>query len=348
MTPEEALKRVKCTVGWYNNNGGLQQPIIYKSVKDQLESIHPREALKILKGLEEKGPLIRNPTAWVRAAAEKCGPEPDAKIGKTIKWYNENGGLPSPIRYDDVKTVLGYLPVREALTILKSMESKTATIRDPTAWVYRAAENRLARGPSQGQDWSSAGPDWSEPSQDWPAPSQDWSAASENVFIPSAAGQNLFTPNIIEGLPIYDMSTTVGGAGYGTDMLAGGAGFGTGMESGMMAGGADFGADMMAGGSGFGTDMMAGGAGFETGMESGTIAGGAASEAKVKKTIAWYNKHGGLQQPISYDEVAVYFAAMDGKDVLKILKGLDGQGLAIANPTDFLINAAQRHLGFLP
>ena len=86
----EGLKKVKKTVGWFNTHGGLQQEIVYKSVKSTLESIKPSEALKILKGLEGKAGQIRNPTAWVKA------PRARSSVPSTAVWT-----APSPSRSCD-------------------------------------------------------------------------------------------------------------------------------------------------------------------------------------------------------------------------------------------------------
>merc|ERR1712205_120684 len=58
-------EKVRKTIGWYNRNGGLQEEIIFTKVAPALAQVGTAEALKILKGLETKGPEIRNPTAWI-------------------------------------------------------------------------------------------------------------------------------------------------------------------------------------------------------------------------------------------------------------------------------------------
>lgn len=256
MTAEEGLKKVKRTVGWYNHNGNLQQPIIYKTVRDQLESVKPRDALKILKGLEENAATIRNPTAWVRSAAEKLGPEADIKVRKTIAWYNMHGNLQGQITYKDVKGVLASLPAEEGLAILRSLESKATTVRDPTAWLYTAAERKLG-------SWGMEAP---SRSSSWSAPARSWS----------------------------------GDGGTNSAGWKGSAGAG--------------------------------------GMK-GSV------DKKLRTTIAWYNNCGGLQQPIIFDEVAVYLCQMELAEALKILKGLKDKAWSIKNPTSWITKAAQKHLG---
>merc|ERR1712032_1438734 len=108
LTKAEMGKKVKYTIGWYNTFGNLQKPIIYKTIKSTMESMNPKEALKILRDLEEKKLQVNNPTRWIKRAAESSG-FLDEKVKRTIWWYNDNGNLAQPIHYDEVKKLLGQL-----------------------------------------------------------------------------------------------------------------------------------------------------------------------------------------------------------------------------------------------
>lgn len=241
--PEELRQKVKKCVGYLCHKGGLQQELIYKAVKHKLEAISPKDALHIMYELGEKGGAVRNPTAWVKAYAEKVGPEPDIKIRKTISWYNQHGGLKEEIRYDEVKGVLGRIPVGAALKIFKQFEPKSTTITKPTSWIYKAAEGQLG---SQ-ESWGNEGGDWQ-------------------------GGRS---------------------AGWG----GGGGG------------------------------------------------GGGDSNNKVRKTISWYNKHGGLQQPIKFEDCAGYLDQLDAKDAMQMLKTLGAKSSTINNPTAWICGWAKKHLG---
>lgn len=149
LTREEGIKKVKRTIGWYNKHGGLQSQIHYRTISQYIEALNPREALKILNQLEEKGPTIQNPTAWVKKAAENLGPELDKKVRKTIAWYNRNGELQEPIKYDEVRELLAYVSPAEACKLLSSLDGKGSQIQKPTAYLCKAARNKLERdGPS--------------------------------------------------------------------------------------------------------------------------------------------------------------------------------------------------------
>lgn len=279
MSYEEGLQKVKKTVGWYNHHGGLNEQIIYKNVRSTLEAINPKEALKLLKGLEEKGSEIRNPTAWLKAAAEKIGPDLDVKVKRTILWYNQHGGLAEEIRYDEVRGPLSNLPVNDALEILKGLEGKTGTIRSPTAWICKAANAHAAAWGAGQQPW---GP--------WPTSP---GAPATAAWGPWAQGS---APTSTWAQP--RQWQPVGAAGGGSSGGKGGA--------------------------------------------HGPVG---SSDDKVKKTVAWYNRNGGLVEPINYDMVAPALATVGTMEALKILKGLDGKGAEIANPTAWICKAAQKVTG---
>jgi len=235
--PDELRQKVKKCVGYLCHKGGLQQELIYKAVKHKLEAISPKDALHILYELGEKGSTVRNPTAWVKAYAEKVGPEPDIKIRKTISWYNQHGGLKENIRYDEVKGVLGRIPLGAALKIFKQFEPKSTVITKPTSWIYKAAEGQLGEEP-----WSPEG------GSNWQGSSSGWS-------------------------------------------------------------------------------------------------GGGGESSKVRKTIAWYNKHGGLQQPIKVGDCAGYLDQMDPKVVMQMLKTLGEKSATINNPTAWIVGWAKKQTG---
>lgn len=160
MTADEGKTKVKRTVAWLCHNGGLQQEIIYKSCKDHLEAIDPKDALRVLKDLAEQGPAVRDPTAWIKARVESLGPGLDYRIGRTIAWYNRWGELRAAIRYDEVKDVFAALPIGEAHGILKDFEPVSTKVSSPTSWLYAAAERRLAGAGADSEEHSSTAASW--------------------------------------------------------------------------------------------------------------------------------------------------------------------------------------------
>lgn len=183
VSHEEAIQKVRKTIGWYNHNGGLEKPIIYKDVREVVEACNPRETLKVLKQLEEKAGTIRNPTAWLRGACEKVGPDLDPRVKKTITWWNKHGGLTEEIRYDDVKSALQWMEPGMALKLLKGLDGKTDQVRNPTGWICGAAKKFFESGGGGGDPWGG--------SQSWaPAPVQAYGKGA--MAVPPRAGS--FSP----------------------------------------------------------------------------------------------------------------------------------------------------------
>eukprot|EP00927_Polykrikos_kofoidii_P008030 TRINITY_DN1332_c0_g1_i3.p1 TRINITY_DN1332_c0_g1~~TRINITY_DN1332_c0_g1_i3.p1 ORF type:complete len:193 (+),score=34.19 TRINITY_DN1332_c0_g1_i3:82-660(+) len=145
VSREEGLKKVKKTIGWYNQHGNLKKPIIYKTIKDVVENMHPRMALKMLKTFEEKATAIENPTNWLRKAAAN-EPDLDEKVRKTIGWFNSHGGLLEPINYPEVVRDLSKLSKWEQLQIINQLGEKGKTITNPTAWICKAAQKHANSG----------------------------------------------------------------------------------------------------------------------------------------------------------------------------------------------------------
>eukprot|EP00927_Polykrikos_kofoidii_P055623 TRINITY_DN49839_c0_g1_i1.p2 TRINITY_DN49839_c0_g1~~TRINITY_DN49839_c0_g1_i1.p2 ORF type:complete len:182 (+),score=38.25 TRINITY_DN49839_c0_g1_i1:91-636(+) len=163
-SPTDGATKVKKTIGWFNQHGNLKKPIIYKTIRDVLEKTEPRTALKVLKQFEEKADKIENPTYWLKKAVER-EPDLDSKVRKTIGWYNSHGNLAAPISYPEVVGDLSKLSVWEQLQIVNQLEEKGSTIKDPTAWICKAAQKHSKSGKGSGkgdgqQKWANKNASW--------------------------------------------------------------------------------------------------------------------------------------------------------------------------------------------
>lgn len=65
-------------------------------------------------------------------------------------------------------------------------------------------------------------------------------------------------------------------------------------------------------------------------------------DPRIKKTIAWYNKHGNLAEPIHYDGVKGALSQVPAGEALKILAGLEEGGAGVKNPTAWISSAAMK------
>jgi len=143
----EMTQKIRGTVNWYNKHGGLKKPLRYREVAAPLKQLGTKQAMTVLWGLEKKGAQMESPTAWVLGYASKLDdgasvdPEVDKKIWRTVRWYNKNGELPEKLFYREVVGPLSKIPQWQAMTVLKELDEKKATVKDPTRWVVGYARH---------------------------------------------------------------------------------------------------------------------------------------------------------------------------------------------------------------
>jgi len=160
-----ASTKLSKRIGWLNNNAGLLQEIRYSEVKDLLTQVGDQEAMKILGQLEDKDRAVRDPTAYLKAAALKIlggsdeapvgrkakgrdrgGGEPVdesvliQKVEKRVQWLNANANLREELLFDDVGMALVNAGQRQAMQILKELEDKAGEVMDPTTFVLEELE----------------------------------------------------------------------------------------------------------------------------------------------------------------------------------------------------------------
>eukprot|EP00746_Dinoflagellata_sp_MGD_P144910 gnl/MRDRNA2_/MRDRNA2_77611_c0_seq1.p1 gnl/MRDRNA2_/MRDRNA2_77611_c0~~gnl/MRDRNA2_/MRDRNA2_77611_c0_seq1.p1 ORF type:complete len:295 (-),score=78.15 gnl/MRDRNA2_/MRDRNA2_77611_c0_seq1:200-1084(-) len=161
-TPQQKLQT---QIGWLNANAGLVQNLSFDDVIMPLCSVDVYQALKILKDLEKSATSIKNPTNYVISAVARIMGDagmggmgggmggmdgamlvdPTGKIGKTIGWLNNKGGLKEPLKYKEVVEILSACDVKDAMKILKDVEEKSSDIKSPTGYVVNAAR-RVSKG----------------------------------------------------------------------------------------------------------------------------------------------------------------------------------------------------------
>lgn len=162
------LGQLKKRVGWLNANASLKAPLAFEKVGHLLVPLGHRQAMDVLKQLEEKAASVNDPTAWVASAARKGAAGvvqaaipggfvgagavewADEKVRKRIGWLNSNVELAAPITYDKVAPCLLGLDVHAAMAVLKDLEENAASVRDPDAWVISAARRAAGTAPGLG------------------------------------------------------------------------------------------------------------------------------------------------------------------------------------------------------
>lgn len=59
--------------------------------------------------------------------------------------------------------------------------------------------------------------------------------------------------------------------------------------------------------------------------------------AKIRTTVNWYNKHGGLKKPLHFQDVAEPLLSVGTWQALQILKGLEAKADSIESPTAWVL-----------
>lgn len=123
-------------VARFNKNAETGK-LSYLEVAGPLARLQQKDAMRILRELEEKRGEVRDPTRWTVGYArfeEKC-----SKLQRTASWYNQNVKLQQPIQVDEILRPLGSLETWQAMSLLKDLGKKADQIKDPTAWLCAAA-----------------------------------------------------------------------------------------------------------------------------------------------------------------------------------------------------------------
>jgi len=131
-----------------NTGGRLSKAIDFTQVGEDLARIGDEHALALLKEVEDKGPTVKDPTGYIKfklkAKLASLGTtledtaDDETKILKRIEWLNDYGGLMQDINYDQVAAPLGAVGVDHAMTVLKELEDKRSTVRDPNSFILSA------------------------------------------------------------------------------------------------------------------------------------------------------------------------------------------------------------------
>jgi len=164
--PDEKLRR---RVMWMNNHLTLPEPLVYERVAPDLLCLDPRQAMEVLKKLEENLPSISDLHGWVSSNARRAmqntpaafpstpaigappvaggmaaSATPEDRLKKRIGWLNGNVGLACQLDFDIAAASLLRLDITQAMAVLKSLEENAATVMDPHTFVSNAVESTIA------------------------------------------------------------------------------------------------------------------------------------------------------------------------------------------------------------
>jgi hypothetical protein len=142
VSDADADRKIRQTIAWWNNHGGLQQQIHYDSVAEPLTRVSNRQAMQILNNMGERKDRVTNPTGYIRAECKRLGGgndrDADAKIRRTIGWINKQAGIKGELRYCDVAGPLAGLDARQGGRVLHNLCEKAGDIKDPAGYIMGA------------------------------------------------------------------------------------------------------------------------------------------------------------------------------------------------------------------
>jgi len=161
QTDVGADQKVRKRIGWLNKDGGFENALNYSKISEAAVGVDVGVVLKLLKDVEEKKDIVKDPTAYVSAALRKAGggiadwagaiDYSDERLRKRIGWLNNQGGFDNAIKYDKVAAAAAGVSTQKVMQLMKDLEEKKDTVNDPTAYVANAL--RKAGG---GQTWAAS------------------------------------------------------------------------------------------------------------------------------------------------------------------------------------------------
>lgn len=233
------------------------------------------------------------------------GDEFYAKLKRTVNWYNKHGGLAEPIRLSEVNEVLAEIKPGQAMKILYDLDVVKETVADPTGWVIAEGRKRKQLN-------------------DAPPPNEK----RENFRKNSApAGEKDQGANSTRG----DRSS-FGTSNIGNQVAEGERrGYGQGYQN------------RSDGQSNKGSGKGKGKAAAD--QEPEQVEGEDEFRSKMRRTINWYNRHGGLLAPIRVNDVLSTLAT-DHRIGMRILNDLDqanAEGV-LNDPTKWILEEHRRRI----
>jgi len=387
-------QQVRRKIGWLNKTGGFDGQVNYTKIIEAAKGLEYSKVLDLLQQLEQKRGEIKDPTAWVCNALRKAGggsgfgggfgaftatamppaqpgfgfasPPPsgrppvdaDSKLRKRIDWLNSEGGFAGAIDQDKIYNAAKGLEISVVMKVLKELEEKKATVKDPNA--YAGAALRKMGGGGRGMPASDvymaapAPPAPAYPSANFAdagfgggsgwgdAQSEDQKLRKKIGWLNNAGGfdgaihyqkivdaaRGLEYAEVfkvlqrLEEKPRGTINDPTGWVCAGLRKSAGGGG-------GSPAAGFSMGGSFSHQGPPFG-----GGGGFN--------ALDPESDAKLRRRIGWLNKAGGFENALNYQKVAEAAAGVQIGEVMEILKDVEAKKDQVQDPTAYATSAIRK------
>lgn len=318
--------------------GVTQGPVLMQTVQVPVQQMqhqvvhipmHQHQAMQQLQMVQPQ-PLLLDPTG---------------KIARQVGWLNKNAGLKEPLSFSDVVEPLSQLDVTQAMQILKDLEGQAEHVKNPTGYVAAAAAR--AGAVSTGQVAAMLQPLQAMQSyQTVQAPqhyqymdvqqvSGGLQQANAGMLDPTGKigrqvgwlnkNANMTEPiqfnDIVEALSMLEISVAMkilkeletegsqvpNPTAHVLSKAAAAGAVGTGDLS--------------------------------------SIPVAPDPTGKIARQVGWLNKNAKLVEPISFSDVVQPLSMIDVTSAMKVLKDVEDQAASIANPTQYVITAAQKQSG---
>lgn len=135
---EQLFRRIR----WLNGPGGFNNSLVYAKIAEAAVGTKPARAIEILKYLEGNWSKVGDPTAWVctslrkaKSVSSSLNPDFDKRLRARIGWLNNAGGFENSIVYVNVAEAVVGIPAEKVMDVLKNLEERASSVKDPTAWV---------------------------------------------------------------------------------------------------------------------------------------------------------------------------------------------------------------------
>jgi len=305
LSDEEKLSR---RIGWINQNMDFATPIVESEVLQALDCVGLRQAMRILRRLEETAGEAADPNEQITDAVARAGwiwakpdiIDDDEKVAKRVSWLNQFGGLTCPIDYAEVADMLDALQVPHAMVLLRELELQSNTVEDPTSYIKQ-------------QVASAGGDDVQLPEVDT---AQEDSAIGQRIAALNESG-TLAAPiefgEVLSGLSRIGDKTALG-------LLQEIENKGTSLKD----------------PTGFLKFKLK----AKLASMGLTLEEAADPNTEILKRVEYLNDYGGIAQDINYNQVSASLEALGVDRALAVLKELEDKRETIRDPTAFVRQVA--------
>jgi hypothetical protein len=314
-----------------NESGVLAKPIEYGEVMSGLMRIGDAQAKALLQEIESKGPSVKDPTGYLKfklkAKLASMGfsleeaRDAETEILKRIEWLNDYGGIAQDIDYNQVKAPLEALGFDNAMTILKELEDKRSTIRDPTGFIRQQVSVTSKKAPTAATKPAAPVRATQAARRETNATGTDMNTLAGVVGVLSKKSKKPFK--------FSDIAKALDALGPRATFVL---------------------REMQEKGLGLDDPVnYINAAAFRFNKDKAALKRGGEEDdvQKLTRKMNWLNQFGGLVETIKMEEVVGALYCLGIPQSMAILKGLQERGSRVKDPTQYIKSAVQRANGLL-